>query len=268
MNGMNSDINNKKEHAKDEIIIEVCCGSADDAARASDAGADRVELNLALEAGGLTPSVGMLKTALSAVSIPIVCMVRPRAGGFCYSELEFRSMLEDAKRLMDAGAAGLAFGILTENGELDSERCSRMIETAGGGEMVFHRAFDVMHGRVESDIDGLIAAGFCRVLTSGRMPTAPEGIDVLRRCAEYAADRLEILAGGGVRPHNAAWIMEQTGIRQLHSTFHKSVYDRSAAHACMNFDAPGTEPFAVRIVDKENLKTYISGLKKQQNRRS
>jgi len=246
---------------QEKIIIEVCCGSAEDAVRAADAGADRVELNLALEAGGLTPSVGMLKTALSSVSIPIVCMVRPRAGGFCYSELEYRSMLEDAKLLMDAGAAGLAFGILKADGTLDGERCSRMIEAMGGGEAVFHRAFDVMHGRIESDIDDLVAAGFCRVLTSGRMPTAPEGIEVLRRCREYAGDRLELLAGGGVRPHNAAEIMEKTGIRQLHSTFHKSLYDRSAANARMNFDAPGTEPFAVRVVDTENLKNYIQSLK-------
>ena len=39
---------------KKSITIEVCCASVDDAVRAYQAGADRIELNAALFAGGLT----------------------------------------------------------------------------------------------------------------------------------------------------------------------------------------------------------------------
>ena len=246
------------EQLKRKITVEVCCGSADDVVQAAAAGADRAELNLALEAGGLTPSVGMLKTALAHADIPIVCMVRPRAGGFCYSELEYLTMLDDAKRLMDAGAAGIAFGFLCADGTLDAERCSRMTEAVGGGEAVFHRAFDVMHGRIEDDIEDLIAAGVHRVLTSGRMPTAPEGAELIRRCVLQAGDRLEVLAGGGVRPHNAERLIADTGIRQIHFTFHTSYEDRSAAGARMNFDAPGATPHSVRIVNGRALRDFLS----------
>lgn len=249
-----------KDYGKD-LTIEVCCASVDDVVCAAAAGVDRVELNLALEAGGLTPSLGMLKTALARVDIPIVCMVRPRAGGFCYSELEYASMLDDAKRLMDAGASGIVFGFLHADGTLDAERCSRMVEAVGGGEAVFHRAFDVMHTDIEEDIETLISVGVDRVLTSGRMPTAPEGAALIRRCVERAGNRMQVLAGGGVRPHNLEQLVADTGVQQVHFTFHRTVEDRSAAGARMNFDAPGAAPFVVRIVDEARLREFLRAIR-------
>ena len=46
--------------AQRRILLEVCVASAEDAAAASDAGADRLELNAALALGGLTPSLGSI----------------------------------------------------------------------------------------------------------------------------------------------------------------------------------------------------------------
>ena len=42
------------------ILLEVCCGSADDVIEAHRGGADRVELNCDLFHGGLTPTLGSL----------------------------------------------------------------------------------------------------------------------------------------------------------------------------------------------------------------
>ena len=81
----------------EKVIIEVCCGSVDDVVRAAQAGADRVELNSALFVGGLTPSVGAVLEAKARVDIPIISMIRPRAGGFCYTDLEFETMLRDTR---------------------------------------------------------------------------------------------------------------------------------------------------------------------------
>ena len=46
-----------------KILVEVCCGSADDVIEAYKAGADRVELNSNLFHGGLTPTIGSLLVA-------------------------------------------------------------------------------------------------------------------------------------------------------------------------------------------------------------
>ena len=52
------------------ILMEICCGSADDVIQAEKGGADRVELNSNLFQGGLTPSIGMLEVVKRYVSIP------------------------------------------------------------------------------------------------------------------------------------------------------------------------------------------------------
>lgn len=94
----------------EKVVIEVCCGSVDDVVRAAEAGADRVELNSALFVGGLTPSVGALLEAKARVDIPVISMIRPRAGGFCYTDLEFETMLRDTRELAKAGTDGFAVG--------------------------------------------------------------------------------------------------------------------------------------------------------------
>ena len=67
------------------VLIEVCCGSADDVIQAKLARADRVELNSDLFHGGLTPTIGSFRVAKRETGLPIMTMIRPREGGFCYT---------------------------------------------------------------------------------------------------------------------------------------------------------------------------------------
>lgn len=41
-------------------------------------------------------------------------MIRPRGGDFLYNDSEFEVMIEDCKELINAGADGIVFGILTK----------------------------------------------------------------------------------------------------------------------------------------------------------
>ena len=61
-----------------KLLLEVCCGSAEDVIEAWKAGADRVELNSNLFHGGLTPTVGSLLVAKRETKLPVMTMVRPR----------------------------------------------------------------------------------------------------------------------------------------------------------------------------------------------
>ncbi|MFX8664624.1 copper homeostasis protein CutC, partial [Acinetobacter baumannii] len=78
---------------------------------AADVGVDRVELCCALACGGLTPTPAMVKRS-KALGLDVMAMVRSKEGGFSYSEAEYRTMRDDAKWLLDAGADGLVFGFL------------------------------------------------------------------------------------------------------------------------------------------------------------
>jgi hypothetical protein len=93
-------------------LLEVAVASAADAEAAAGAGADRLELNAALELGGLTPTPGALAGARRA-GLPGVTMLRPRPGGFCYSEAELSVMRRDLEWV----GGEVALGILTPASE-------------------------------------------------------------------------------------------------------------------------------------------------------
>ena len=208
------------------LFLEICCGSAEDALIAAAAGAQRVELNSDLFHGGLTPTIGSLRVVKRHTSIPVMCMVRPREGGFCYTDTEFEVMLEDARQFLVAGADGIVFGCLQKDGTVDEERCKAMLRVIGDKTSVFHRAIDVVPD-VFAALDTLIRLGVTRVLTSGQQPTVPMGAATIRQMMDHAAGRIEILPGGGVDISNAAWCRETIGCDMLHAAVHRTAYDYS-----------------------------------------
>ncbi|MEM7784022.1 MAG: copper homeostasis protein CutC [Planctomycetota bacterium] len=85
------------------MIVEVCVDSAESAQLAASAGADRLELNLALELDGLTPSAGLVQQVISSVEIPVIAMARPTSGNFVYSNHQWRTILSDIDFLVKNG---------------------------------------------------------------------------------------------------------------------------------------------------------------------
>lgn len=217
------------------MIVEIVAQSADDAVAAERAGASRIELVSALSLGGLTPSLGTLEETRARCGLPVIAMLRPRSGGFDYTPGEFASMLRDGQRFLDAGAAGLVFGVLNERGEIDFERNREIV--ALGGEAVFHRAFDALSDPFEA-LETLVELGFTRILTSGGRGPAQQGVETLKRLQEQAAGRIEILPGGGVRPENAAEIVSRTRIRQVHLAGQEWMTDFSTQDLGMSFNGP------------------------------
>ncbi len=214
-----------------KVLIEVCCGSADDVIEAYRAGADRVELNSDLFHGGLTPTVGSLRIAKRETGIPIMTMVRPREGGFCYTEAEFAVCLEDARILLENGADGLVYGFLHEDGSIDRERTQKLTDLAlnAGKEAVFHRAIDVVSDW-RTAIDVLADLHVTRILTSGQEPDVSFGTETVREMIAYAAGRIQILPGAGVTKRNISRVLAETGATQLHVAAHRIHMDPSVSN--------------------------------------
>ena len=209
-----------------KALLEVCCGSLDDAIEAERGGAERVELCSCLFLGGLTPSIGSVIEAKRRLKIPIIAMVRPRGGGFCYTEAEFAAMQHDARAMLDAGAAGIVFGILNPDGTIDISRNRALREIAGQRQSVFHRAIDVTPDPFRA-LEQLIELGFTRVLTSGQEDSVPEGLDLIRQLVERAGSRIEIMPGGGIKPYVIPEILSVTGCKQIHVAAWKPQHDPS-----------------------------------------
>lgn len=214
-----------------KMLVEVCCGSADDVIEAWRAGADRVELNSDLFHGGLTPTVGSLRVAKRETGLPVMAMVRPREGGFCYTEAEFAVCLEDARVLLENGADGLVFGFLHPDGTVDRERTKALTDLAlaAGKQAVFHRAVDVTPDW-RAALDTLIELGMTRVLTSGQAPDVSWGAGTVRQMIEYAAGRIQILPGAGITPLSLERVLAESGAEQIHVAIHRSLPDLSTAN--------------------------------------
>lgn len=209
-----------------KVLLEICCGSIDDAIQAERGGADRIELCSALFLGGLTPSLGTLQEARARLKIPIIAMVRPRGGGFCYTDAEFATMERDTRLAIERGADGVAFGILKPDGAIDLEHTRRMRELIGSRQVVFHRAFDVTPDPFQA-VDRLVELGITRILTSGQQNTVGEGLEVIGQLIVHAGDRIEIMPGGGIMNHEIESVIARTGCRQIHLTAFATQRDSS-----------------------------------------
>jgi len=222
-----------------KTLLEVCCGSLPDAVAAERGGADRVELCSALFLGGLTPSWATIQEVKARLRIPFVVLLRPRSGGFCYSQEEMRVLERDAELAIASGAEGIVVGILQPDGRLDTERCKRIRKIAGAKEIVFHRAFDVVPDPMRT-LDEVIDLGFTRVLTSGQSKSALEGVELIKRLIDHARNRIEILPGSGIRPENVRELIELSGCDQVHMTASRICQDASTqGRPEITFGAPG-----------------------------
>lgn len=203
------------------ILVEACIGHADDAARACQAGADRLELSAALELDGLTPLVETVAAVRAAVRVPLIVMVRPRGGDFVYSGAEVAEMCAYITSVRSQDPTGLALGALTGSGGVDISACRRLADVGRGLSLVFHRAFDQLRDPLRG-IEEAIDLGFARILTSGGARTALDGADTIRRWQDHARGRIEFLPAGGIRAHNVVEVVRRTGCSQVHGAFRRA----------------------------------------------
>lgn len=199
--------------------VEICCGSLLDVMTASRFPIDRIELNSALELGGLTPTIAELRHARGCTDLPIMCMDRPRTAGFCYDSTELEVMAEDAEILLEHGADGIVFGALNPDHTVNEEfvrHMTRMIHEAGKT-AVFHRAFDETRDPDEA-CRTLISCGVDRILTSGQEETVLKGGELVHHLIETYGNEIEILPGCGINADNVQEVLQKTGSDQFHMT--------------------------------------------------
>lgn len=209
------------------VELEVCVDSVASALAAAEAGATRLELCAGLAVGGLTASIGTFlavrKLSSSSSSsalppLPVMVLVRPRAGDFCYSPEEVEAMEADIKLFRQHGASGFVLGALTRDGDVDVAACQRLLAAAGPeADTTFHRAFDVAR-RPEASLEQVIGLGFRRLLTSGQAASVEQGMELIARLQGQAAGRIQVMPGGGVSESNLARLLQTTAVRAVHAS--------------------------------------------------
>lgn len=198
------------------FLLEISIASLGAALAAQLAGAARVELCSDLQAGGVTPNSDLLRQVRAALRIPVFSIIRPRAGDFVYSESELVAMaaqIEEAKKI---SVDGLVLGVLRPDRSIDVARTRELVDCADPLPVTFHRAFDQTGNSVEA-LEDVIATGSRRLLTAGGAASVAEGIPVLRRLLEAAAERIIVMPGGGLHAGNFAEVRRALPAREFHT---------------------------------------------------
>ncbi|MFD1911148.1 copper homeostasis protein CutC [Halodurantibacterium flavum] len=197
------------------ITLEVCVDDPAGMMAAVRGGADRIELCAALALGGLTPSAGLMRVAAD-LPLPVMAMIRPRAGNFIWSEAEISAQLAEIAAARACGLAGVVIGASLPDGRLDAETLARLVAAAQGLDLTLHRAIDLAP-------DPVAAMGVCRdlgilrVLSSGGAATACDGMARLA-AMQAAAPDVTVMPGGGVSAATIAALARNVPLTQVHAS--------------------------------------------------
>jgi copper homeostasis protein len=181
------------------------------------AGAHRIELCDNPADGGTTPSYGFIKAARDKLTIDLYPIIRPRGGDFLYTDDEFDIMKSEIKVCKVFGCNGIVIGMLNADGTVDKKRCKELVELARPMGVTFHRAFDRTADLLQA-LEDVIEIGCERILTSGGVPNAIDGADMIAELIHKAAGRIIIMPGSGVRADNIKMLAEKTGAVEFHSS--------------------------------------------------
>jgi len=232
------------------LNLEICVDNYESFSTALKSGADRIELCSSLREGGLTPSYAFME-AVVKIGSPVFMMIRPRSCDFLYTDAEIEIMHRDVYAAKTLGAPGVVFGVLTADGNIDTQVMKSLIKEAAGMDVTCHRAFDQVRDVFEA-LDTLIELGVKRILTSGQAENPYDGMDMLQKIVAHAQRRVMIMAAG-VTPATVKEIVLQTGVDEVHSAAASS---RKSNMSYVKSDAQmgHGEDFSMNVVDGELVK--------------
>lgn len=210
------------------FLFELCVESLGAAQVAETAGAHRIELCSQLEVGGVTPPLELTRATVEAISLPVHVLIRPRGGSFHYSEEEFAVMCQQTLEAKAAGAAGAALGVLLADRRVDGERTRRLVELASPMKVTFHRAFDEVPELGEA-LEAVIRSGADCLLTSGGAANVMAGAESIASLRQQAGERLEVMAGGGLRIESLVEVLRRTGVSHLHGSLQRGNVGNASA---------------------------------------
>ncbi len=203
------------------IKIEVCIESYDDAKAAYEVGADRLEVSSCLEVGGLTPSIGLVRIVKDNLEIPVLPLIRERSGDFTYSKSEKMTMFKSIEGFMALGCSGFVIGALDRFGSIDVKFLKEIKREFSKSEIAFHRAFDFTLDPLR-EIKVLEEIGVNRILTSGQESDITKGTKLIGKLVQ-SSKSLSIMPGGGITPQNVKYIINKTGVKEIHTSASKEV---------------------------------------------
>lgn len=201
-----------------EIIVE----SLEDAEAAYQGGCTQLDIKAYSACGGLTPTIGTIKTICKHIDIQKIMMIRPTARSFVPTDGDIEIACADIQAAIELGINDFMLGFLTGNGELNVQAIQTIRKEAKGCRLHSHLAWELTNDPWMA-LHQLMDLGFSSIRTSGLSTiestmggSAPDAIENILKIKVILEDRMEIFPASNINVKNAGSLIRATGITNLH----------------------------------------------------
>jgi copper homeostasis protein len=199
-----------------KALLEVAVRTPRDVPGADEGGADRLHLvGEPAATGALGPEPQLVSAVCRDTELPVFCLLRlndswTTTGG------ELTRLVGLAEDYLACGAAGVSFGFLDPDLEVDAELCGALSERLPGVPWTFHEAFDLTLDAERSWARAVGLSGLVAVRSAGSPRGLAVGYDDLLALAVASRPVARLLMPGeGLQPEQVPWFV-RAGVRAFH----------------------------------------------------
>jgi copper homeostasis protein len=199
-------------------LLEVIVGSVDDAISAERGGAGRLEIIRDYDAGGLTPSIDLVRQIAATVNTPLRAMLRENVGFTTHDEDERRRLCATASEFANLGVEGIVLGFLREGPDgtvVDHASLSRVLACTPNLKATFHRAFEQVTDPLRAIAELKQHPQIDRILVSADGDRGPDEPRQLLDWRQVAKPEIELIIGGGTDA-DIIRSLKPMGFREFH----------------------------------------------------
>ncbi len=187
--------------------LDVVVLHARDAEAAAAGGADRLLLTAEPDDGHWSPEPGTVSAVLKETGLPVWVTLRSRT-------LPFHRLVLLGEQYVELGVAGVAYGFLDRDLEIDRATCAEVCAELGGMPWMFQGFDEALEvDRAWRDVldlpglDSVVSAGSTRGLTHGAE-------ELIIRAGSDPRVAAVLLAAGGLTPDLVPWLV-RSGVRRF-----------------------------------------------------
>ena len=199
-----------------DFCKEVCVDNLEDAMRAVDLGANRIEYCSKLSEEGLTPDIEDVKYLLKNINIPLRIMIRPHSKSFNYSEQDISIILRDISTFKKIDIDGIVIGCLNNDDEIDLKKINLLTDKARPLKVIFHKAIDMTSDPLKSLKNLIKNSNVDGVLTSGGFKKAEDGVKLLKKMLNICPINFELIIAGKITSDNINKINQKLSAKFYH----------------------------------------------------
>lgn len=191
----------------DAVDLAVVVLHPRDAEGATAGGADRLLLGVDPADGPRSPDQGTVSSVLRSTDLPVWVTLRDPV-------MPFHRLVALGEQFVELGVAGLAYGFLDRDLEIDRPGCAEMCAETGGTPWAFLGFDEALEpGRAWRDV--LDLPGLDSVITAGSTRGLAHGVeDLMRQAAADPGVAAKVTAAGGLRPDVVPWLV-RAGVRRF-----------------------------------------------------